>query len=425
MEVDKGNDSDLNLNLAELPPEILIHICSFLEAGFVIKVLAKVCERFRRLVDDPILWRLRISGRWPHKYPPVDLHPDQEEQQRWDSLKWSDACSKREDFTRDWSRHDSTKDHFKIRGHYSSVDTILLMGPESSLVVTGSRDRSIALWNMNNMEGSGADLATSNGLVQKRTDVHKGWVWSLSRDPVNPNSLVSCGWDNLAHKWTVTESDMTLERSVNCKTALLCSDIHPDSSLVIVGTFDKKVKWFDLRSPTASVVAMKHHKMPVLDVCALPGTQHQMISASEDGTLAKVDLRAKKVVNRLAFKDSGYPMCMGLMEDTNALFVGDKTGGLRIVDAYTMAEVKSVKGLHKEKVTGIDVSKGGIVTCSTDKTVKLLQPDLGLAVVASIEDKDFGDVTAVSHVGDSLAIGRSLEMFEVWKPKATTTAEDV
>ena len=399
--------------LMDLPTEILIHIASFLDASFVRTVFGRVNRRLHQLVADPIIWKLRISSRWPSKYPPVTP-----EEPPWD---WARACVSREKFTSQWTKHETVKEKVKVRGHYSSVDTVLLM--DHGLLVTGSRDRSLALWNIHQME---ADSNGKAGLVQKWANVHKGWVWSLSKDASNASTLVSCGWDNIAHIWKLTNSEMVLENSVNCTTALLCSDIHSSSGTVVVGTFDKKVKMFDLRSAKPTVMSVKHHKMPVLSVCALPQSSHYVISASEDGTLAMMDRRNKKVASRLHFGSGSFPMCMGLLDaGCPCLVVGDKLGGLHLVNADKMEEIKVLKDLHSHKITGIDVSMGGIVTTSSDKTIKVLQPDLSLKVITTLSASDIGDAVSVSMDEDCLAAGSSSEVIQVWRPKIDDNSNEI
>ena len=402
-----------SLILTDLPPEILVHICNYLDAGFVRTVLSRVNRRLAQLVADPAIWKLRIFARWPSKYPPVEP-----QEPPWD---WARACSAREKFSNQWSKHESLKEKVRVKGHYSSVDAVMLV--ENGLLVTGSRDRSIALWRVQEMQ----ENSTSPGLIQKWADVHKGWVWSLSKDAHNPSTLVSVGWDNKANMWKLTNAEMILENSVNCTTALLCSDIHSYSGTVVVGTFDKKVKMFDLRLAKPTVTSVKHHKMPVLAVRALPNNSHSVISASEDGTVAMMDRRTKKVVSRMTFKDTGgFPMCMDLMGDgCNCLVVGDKNGGLRLIDANKMEEIKAVPNLHSTKITGIDVGLDGIVTSSSDKTVKILQPDLSLNVIATLTDNELGEVVAVSFANDCLAVGSGLEYVQVWRPKTDDNSNSV
>lgn len=406
MEVDEGR-----VLLTDLPTEILIHICNFLEAAFVRLTLSKVNTRLARLAQDPVLWRLRITSRWRSRYPPVPPT---------DSLwRWDEACEAREKFCALWHRPEDKTENLRVRGHYASVDAVLVVSDQcKELVVSGSRDRSIALWNPEEMTQEGQ---AKNGLIEKKADVHKGWVWSLSVDAQDPfGHLVSCGWDNKAHVWQISPTEMVLKATVNCRTALLCSDVHSATKVVTVGTFDKKVKSFDLRSPNQDAISQyKHHKMPVLDVVAPADRDHFFITASEDGTVALVDRRNRKVVKRKHFPDS-FPMCMGLMPGCDCLVVGDKTGNLHLMNSSTLESVKQVKGLHSGKITGLDVSQGGIVTCSSDRTVKLIQPDLGAATISVIDQKDFGEVTAVSCSERTLMTGHSLEMVQVWRPKSSS-----
>jgi hypothetical protein len=51
----------------------------------------------------------------------------------------------------------------------------------------------------------------------------------------------------------------------------------------------------------------------------------QLISASEDGSVALLDRRNGKVVKRMHFTKGSYPMC--LKPFGGALYVGDKVGG--------------------------------------------------------------------------------------------------
>ncbi len=62
---------DTHLTLDTLPSEIFLHICSFLDAKFVIQTLSKVCSLFHDVVNDNIFWKIRLGNRWNKKYPPI------------------------------------------------------------------------------------------------------------------------------------------------------------------------------------------------------------------------------------------------------------------------------------------------------------------------------------------------------------------
>ena len=59
------------VQLSTLPAELLLHICCFLEAKFVINVLSKVSDYFHSLLNDETFWKVRIRKRWPKKYPAI------------------------------------------------------------------------------------------------------------------------------------------------------------------------------------------------------------------------------------------------------------------------------------------------------------------------------------------------------------------
>ena len=64
-------ESCSDLTLDTLPSEIFLHMCSFLDARFVIHTLSKVCRSFHYLIMDDKFWKIRIAKRWPRKYPAI------------------------------------------------------------------------------------------------------------------------------------------------------------------------------------------------------------------------------------------------------------------------------------------------------------------------------------------------------------------
>ena len=80
----------------------------------------------------------------------------------------------------------------------------------------------------------------------------------------------------------------------------------------------------------------------------------------------------------------------------------------------SLTEVKCLEKLHQSKLLDIDASKGGIVTCSSDKTVKILQPDLSMNTIVHLADENYGEVTAVSHFRGILAMGHGEEVIRFY-----------
>ena len=81
--------------------------------------------------------------------------------------------------------------------------------------------------------------------------------------------------------------------------------------------------------------------MPVLDVLTPRHHPHLLLTASEDGILASIDRRNRKLLRKLNFGAASFPMSMAVVDGDNCLYVGDKKGGLRLIDA-TGGNLKTV-----------------------------------------------------------------------------------
>lgn len=71
LQIDDVQYSEEPLTLDKLPVEILMYICNFLDAKFLVHSLSKVCRSFQDLFVSDIYWKTRIKKRWPKHYPPV------------------------------------------------------------------------------------------------------------------------------------------------------------------------------------------------------------------------------------------------------------------------------------------------------------------------------------------------------------------
>ena len=74
---------------------------------------------------------------------------------------------------------------------------------------------------------------------------------------------------------------------------MLCT--HYEENMLFSGGYDKKVYHIDPRTPQI-VAEKKYHRQPVL---ALVADQHNVITGSEDGTVAVYDRRADSVVKTI------------------------------------------------------------------------------------------------------------------------------
>ena len=139
----------------------------------------------------------------------------------------------------------------------------------------------------------------------------------------------------MIHLWNVSNRSLDIESEINTGSASPCLDIAFLNDIVTVGTFDRRVKSYDLRSSNRSnyIEQYSHHKKAVLAVHVPKHHQEFLISASEDGLVTLIDRRAKKITSTLKFTD-GFPMCMDMVDGDNCLYVSIKASIIRDLPVF-------------------------------------------------------------------------------------------
>ena len=333
-----------DLRLDTLPTEILLHIFDNLEVKFITDVVSRVCFKFRDIADNDATWRIRISRRWPGQYPPIPLtsqntaeiistnQSSEEIISTNDStdgpastnqksvFSWTQACIMREEEAGVWSNVDAEMMSVTcLNTHYSSVDCVRVI---NNLVVSGSRDRGINIWNTDSLRSTGDTRP-----AYKLPDAHKGWVWSLSSCG-HGSTLVSGSWDNTVKFWSLTPASLQETRKpVNLKVAVLSTDML--NNTVVAGTYDKKVIMMDRREEVKRMTFYRSHSKPVLGVKM---TERHIFSVSEDQSLVVYDRVAGKRMKKLSIPGEGFPLSLSVSGAGQCLYVGDKSGTLHLID---------------------------------------------------------------------------------------------
>ncbi|XP_015271314.1 PREDICTED: F-box/WD repeat-containing protein 9 [Gekko japonicus] len=222
--------------LLSLPLELILEICSYLQARFVLSVLPLVCQTLRDIVQDKVTWRIRLQKRIGSCYPVVED----------DDFNWPAACIELEEHLQQWAEDGKNTEYFSLAdGHFASVDSVLLL---------------------------------------------QGWVWSLA---TRDNRVCSGSWDSTVKLWDIA-ADGQQFGEIRGKAAVLCLSYLPD--ILVTGTYDKKVTVYDPRASQPLVKSRKLHSSAVLSLAA---DERFIISGSEDRTVVFFDRRANSVLQRL------------------------------------------------------------------------------------------------------------------------------
>jgi len=393
-EMDAMSSNDLQLDT--LPTELLLHILQFLEVRYITQVVSRVCTYFNVIAKDQATWKIRIAKRWPGQYPAVPSN---------EPFNWTNACIAREEETKIWSNLAmNTASITCSNAHYSSVDCVKVMG---NLVVSGSRDRGINIWNVEQV------LEGNPKPVIKFPDSHKGWVWTFSSPADVPGrnlDLISGSWDNNIKFWRVTSSELKeIRKPINVKVAVLSTDIHETTA--VAGTYDKKVILMDTREEIKRMCFYKCHTKPVL---AVKVTDRHVVSLSEDQTLVVYDRAARKKYKKIQIPGHSFPMSMSW--HGNSLYVGDKSGSLYLLDTTNDAFdiVQQYQTGHVGKITSIVHGLGSLMTSSSDGDIRIFHPTRNLDLLSNIKNPDCGEVAQISYNNQILAGAFSNNTVKIW-----------
>ncbi|XP_011949387.1 PREDICTED: F-box/WD repeat-containing protein 9 isoform X2 [Cercocebus atys] len=347
--------------LLSLPPELLLEICSYLDARLVLHVLSRVCHALRDLVYDRVTWRLRALRRVRAPYPVV-------EEKHFD---WPAACIALEEHLSRWAEDGRRAEYFCLAdGHLAAVDSVLLL-QGGSLCLSGSRDRTVNLWDLRQL-GTEPSQVLVKTLGTKRNSTHEGWVWSLA---AQDHRVCSGSWDSTVKLW----------------------DLAADGQ-----------QFGEIKSSPALLKCQQLHSRPVL---ALMADDQHIISGSEDRTLVVVDRRANRVLQRLQL--DSYLLCMSYQEPQ--LWAGDNHGLLHVFVNRNgcLQLIRSFDVGHSFPITGIQYSVGALYTTSTDRSIRVHVPtDPPRTICTRKYDSTLNRVCAE---GNLVVAGSGDVSLEVWR----------
>lgn len=439
--------SSNGVNLLSLPWEIVTQIASHLPAQCVIDVLPKVCQTLGKVGEDRLAWQLRAQKLCgPAASFPVGPKQD---------FDWSRACLEMEELIGYWkgqgtptekqemvedrqevaaeavngeasaaeanmvqmqldvdlnaqiqsqnasSSTSSPLEHMVLpSGHIADVNCVLLLGGAGAVCASGSRDRNVNLWDLN--EGPrGALMHTLGG--RGTISTHRGWVWCLaSSGPL----LASGSFDSMVKLWDLQAGGA--ERGlIQCKAAVLCLSCERDT--VLAGSHDQRLSIYDTRAANPLVKSLRLHSDAVL---CLAADDQFILSGSKDQSVALFDRRAGKLLQKVQL--SSYLLSVSF--SGSEVWAGDNRGLLHTfsMSSSCLTPVQQFK-THTSLVTGVHYTPGALYTCSSDRSIKIHLPSAPPKTLCTLHHQ--AGVNGLSVKGGTLAIASGDMNVEVWRPR--------
>lgn len=390
-----------------LPPELNLHILSFLDAMELLTV-AQVNREWNRLALDESLWKRLCDRRWR------EIRERGEERMRKRARKsWRDIYKYRVRVDDNWESGKYAR-VLTLNGHESQVCCCQY---DDEKIVSGSFDSSIKVWDIKNLEDKDSieevlslkknatnDAHTDrvlclmfdkNRLVTGgRDETVKVWdlntakcmltlhghtdnVWYLQFDD---NKIVSGSADKTICFWDIRTGERfhTLtghERGLSC--------LHFEDDLLMSGSADKTVKLWDLRTFSCRLTLLGHTEA----VYCLYYFDHRLITGGEDTTARVWDIDSGKclsIISDESCKDrhKGAIYCMQF--DDRRLVTGSFDHTIKVWDmnseeclhTFSKENASFEDDFHDSTVRRIQFDDLKMVSASADRTIKVW--DLGL-----------------------------------------------
>ena len=326
--------------LAQLPYETATYILQFVDLPCLIKV-ATISRTWYHLANDNKVWKGIFHQRWKIKIPPLiplkttSLPP----LLSYRVLDWRKLCHDRKALQNRWG---SLPTKTKLKGHDDSVYCVQF---DDVKIVTGSRDRTIKIWDARTLEC----IRTLRG--------HSLSVLCLQ---YNDKLMVSGSSDNTIIVWDMQTYEV-LGRLYGHTFGVL--DVCFDDKYIISCSKDTTIRVWDLQK-LALIGVIRGHRSPVNAVQMHKG---QVVSASGDGFVKLWDIATRECIRVFEGHQRGLA-CVQFDGETIVSGSNDKT--IRIWDAAT-GECRRILEGHTNLVRALHVEKNKIVSGSYDCSVRV------------------------------------------------------
>ncbi|XP_035472076.1 F-box/WD repeat-containing protein 9 [Scophthalmus maximus] len=279
--------------------------------------------------------------------------------------------------------------------HFAHINSVLLIGGEGKVLATGSRDRTVKLWDLQ---------AGSSGTLLHTLVGHQGWVWCLA---CRGSLLASGGFDSTVRLWDL-QAGCAERGLIRAGAAVLCLSCQPD--VLLAGAFDKRVSMYDTRVAEPLVKSLCLHGGAVM---CLAADDKYIISGGKDCTVSVYDRRAGKGLQKVRLNSylrsisySGSEIWAGDNKGTLHSF-SMRAGSFKILSQFDVGHTAAVNVIHS--------SPGSLYTCSSDRTVKVHIPCAPPRTLCTLHYQ--AEVSGLSVDAGVLAVASGDVCLEVWRPR--------
>ncbi|MBH8555340.1 serine/threonine protein kinase [Nostocaceae cyanobacterium CENA357] len=288
-----------------------------------------------------------------------------------------------------------------LKGHSSDVNSVTF-SPDGKILVTGSDDKTIKLWN----------LATAQEIHTLRG--HFSWIWAVASSP-DGKILASGSKDKTIKLWNLATAE-EIRTLTGHNEGIAAVAFSPDGKTLASGSLDKTIKLWNLETGK-QIRTLEEHSKAVAAIAFSPDGK-TLVTGSWDKTIKLWNLETGKQIRTLE-GHSDLVLSVAFSPDGKTLASGSKDKTIKLWDLKTGETIRTLKK-HSDKVNSVAYSKilnsVTLASGSNDNTVKLWNPATGQEIRTLKQDSGYIYSVAISPDAQTIASGGSAEnIVKIWR----------
>jgi WD40 repeat protein/tRNA A-37 threonylcarbamoyl transferase component Bud32 len=288
-----------------------------------------------------------------------------------------------------------------LKGHSSDVNSVTF-SPDGQMLVTGSDDRTIKLWNLTTKQ----EIRTFKG--------HLSWVWAIAISP-DGQTIASGSADKTIKLWNLNTGE-EIRTLIGHSNGVASVAFSPDGKLLASSSLDKTIKLWNLQT-NKEIRTLKGHSQTVASVAFSPDGK-TLASGSWDKTIKLWNPNTGKQIRTLT-GHLDFVLSIAFSPDGQQLASGSKDKTIKLWNLETGKVIHTLTG-HDDKVTSVAYIRSSdsitLASGSNDNTIKLWDITTGEEIRTLKKDSGYVYAIAISPDGRTLASGGSADnIIKIWR----------
>lgn len=285
-----------------------------------------------------------------------------------------------------------------LTGHSWGVNTTLI-SPDGETLLSGSRDQTIKIWQL------------ETGQLIDTLKAHNNWVWSLALSQ-DGETLASGSGDKTIKIWQL-RSRQLLHTLTGHEDWVWSLAISPDGETLVSGSVDKMIKLWNV-SDGELKQTLTGHSHSVTSV-AISWDGEILASGSGDTTIKIWQLKSGELLHTLT-GHADWVRSLAISPDGQTLVSGSFDKTIKLWNLETGELLHTLTG-HSGPVTCVAITADGqtIVSGGRDKTINFWDLSTGELITRCSEHLDAVDSVAISPDGKKLVSGSLDTTIKIWQ----------